>query len=100
MEHGDPVEAFGGFDGLEELGGDVVDFGDEVGVVGEGERGEEVAVVGGGFELGGEGGQVRDAEGVGVGDLGLDGEEVAEDGGVGNRFGVFIGVLDDRDVQC
>jgi len=61
LEHGDPGEAFGGFDRLEELGGNFVDFGDKVGVVGEGERGEEVAEVGGGFELGGEGGQVRDA---------------------------------------
>lgn len=100
MEHGDPIEASGGFDGLEELGGDFVDFGDKVGIVGEGKRGEEVAEVGGGFKLGCEGGQVRDAEGVGVGDFGLNGEEVAEDGGVGDRFGVFISVLDDRGVEC
>ena len=66
---------------------------DDICVVGEGEGSEEITEVSCGFKLNGQGSEIRNAKGIGVGDFGLDGEQVAEDGGIRNGFGVFITVF-------
>ena len=87
----------GVFDRLEGRVGDVERLLVDGAVVGEGERGEDLAVSGRalGGDLGGERGERVGAEGVR--DLGLDAGEGLEDRGVGlcGDFGVFVVVRDE-----